>query len=291
MITSTTGTSMTGTFAGLTLDRPLIMGIVNATPDSFSDGGEAFTFEDAVARGIKMLEDGADIIDVGGESTRPGAAPVSRDDEIARTVPVIARLVREGASVSIDTRHAEVMRAALDAGACIINDVSALTGRGALDVAARSDAAVVLMHMQGEPGTMQADPTYDDAPREVLAYLKSRVQACETAGITRARIAVDPGIGFGKTVDHNLQILQRLDLYQDLGLPVLLGVSRKSFIGTVANEPDAQRRVPGSIAAALWGVAQGGGVGQGVKILRVHDVAETVQALAVWRAIAGAARP
>lgn len=270
---------MSKTFAGLTLDRARVMGIVNATPDSFSDGGEAFAFDDAVARGLQMLNDGADIIDVGGESTRPGALPLSRKQEIARTVPVIERLVREGAVVSIDTRHADVMRAAVDAGASIINDVSALTGEGALDAAAQSGAAIVLMHMQGEPGTMQANPTYDDAPAEVLAFLKDRVQACVDAGIARTRIAVDPGIGFGKTVDHNLQIINRLDLYDALDVPVLLGVSRKSFIGAIVDEPDAQQRGPGSIAAALAGVAKG------AKIVRVHDVAETVQALKVWSAI------
>ena len=270
------------TFAGLSLDRPLIMGIVNATPDSFSDGGEAFAFDDALARALQMVEDGADIIDVGGESTRPGAAPVSRADEIKRTVPVVERLVRAGAKVSIDTRHAEVMRAALDAGAAIVNDVAALRGADALELVAQSDASVVLMHMQGEPGTMQANPSYADAPAEVLAFLKQRVAACAAAGIARARIAVDPGIGFGKTVAHNLEILGRLDLYQELGQPLLLGVSRKSFIGAVADEPDAQRRVPGSLAAALAGVAQG------AKILRVHDVAETAQALKVWRAIESA---
>ena len=270
---------MSKTFARLTLDRTRIMGIVNATPDSFSDGGEAFAFDDAVARGLRMLKDGADIIDVGGESTRPGALALSREAEISRTVPVIERLVREGAVVSIDTRHADVMRAALDAGASIINDVSALTGEGALDVAARSNASIVLMHMQGEPGTMQASPTYKDAPAEVLAYLSDRVQACVDAGIVRTRIAVDPGIGFGKTVDHNLQILNRLELYEALDVPVLLGVSRKSFIGVIADEPDAQKRLPGSVAAALAGVAKG------AKIVRVHDVAQTVQALKVWQAI------
>ena len=267
------------TFAGKPLAHPLVMGIVNATPDSFSDGGEAFAFSDALARAMGMLENGADIIDVGGESTRPGAAPVSSEDEIARTVPVIERLAGEGACVSIDTRHAEVMQAALDAGASIINDVSALSGEGSMAVAAGSSADVVLMHMQGEPGTMQADPTYADAPGEVLAYLNERVAACEAAGIDRARIAVDPGIGFGKTVDHNVQILAHLDLYRDLGVALMLGASRKSFIGALTGEADPQRRVPGSIAAALAGVAQG------ANILRVHDVAETVQALKVWRAI------
>lgn len=270
------------TFAGLKLDRPLVMGIVNATPDSFSDGGEAYTFDAAVARGLAMVEQGADIIDVGGESTRPGAAAVSLDEELARTVPVVERLTAEGVCVSIDTRHAKVMSQAVQAGAKIINDVAALREPGALDAAAATDAAIVLMHMQGEPGTMQSNPTYDDAPADVLAFLKERVQACEAAGIERVRLAVDPGIGFGKTVAHNLEILSRLDLYQELGLPVLLGVSRKSFIGALADEPDAKKRVPGSLAAALAGVARG------ANILRVHDVAETVQALKVWRAIENA---
>lgn len=272
-------TTYTTNFAGLSLDRPLIMGVVNATPDSFSDGGEAFTFEDAVARGLRLMEDGADIIDVGGESTRPGAAPVSIEDEIARTVPVVRRLSEAGAVVSIDTRHAAVMTAAVEAGATIINDVAALREPGALEAAARTDAAIVLMHMQGEPGTMQADPTYDDAPAEVLAFLKARVAACAEAGIAPERLAVDPGIGFGKTVDHNLEVLKHLGDYSDWDMPVLLGVSRKSFIGRIADEPDARRRLPGSIAAALWGVECG------VAILRVHDVAETKQALDVWWAI------
>ena len=270
---------MSATFAGIPLDRPLVMGILNVTPDSFSDGGEAFAFNDALKRAMTMMDDGVDIIDVGGESTRPGAASVSRDDEIRRTVPVIERLVKAGAVVSIDTRHAQVMQAALDVGATILNDVSALTGPGALDVAARSSASVVLMHMQGEPGTMQANPTYDDAPAEVLAYLKARVAACEAAGIARERIAVDPGIGFGKTVQHNLQIIQRLGIYDGLGLPLLLGASRKSFIGAVTGEKDPQKRLAGSIAAAMAGVARG------ATLLRVHDVAETVQAVKLWQAI------
>lgn len=273
---------MTATFADFTLDRPLVMGVLNVTPDSFSDGGEAFTFHAAVTRGLQMLKDGADIIDVGGESTRPGAAPVSIAQEIKRTVPVIERLAGQGAKVSIDTRHAPVMRAAVDAGADIVNDVAALQGPGALAAVAETGASVVLMHMQGEPGTMQVAPTYDDAPTEVLAFLQDRVRACEAAGIDRSRIAVDPGIGFGKTVDHNLQILKRLSLYQDLGLPLLLGVSRKSFIGAVAGEAQAQQRLPGSIAAALYGIARG------ANIVRVHDVAQTVQALKVWQAIENA---
>ena len=267
------------TFAGLKLDRPLIMGIVNATPDSFSDGGEAYRFDDAIKRARQMVQDGADIIDVGGESTRPGAAQVGLDEELARTIPVVEALAGEGAFVSIDTRHAEVMTQAVAAGAKIINDVSALTGKGSLDAAAATSAAVVLVHMQGEPGTMQANPTYDDAPVDVLRYLKDRVAACEAAGISRERIALDPGIGFGKTVGHNLDILNHLDLYQDFGLPVLLGVSRKSFIGAVAGEGDAKKRLPGSLAAALACVQRG------ANILRVHDVRETKQALDVWAAI------
>ena len=274
---------MIKTFAGFSLDRPLIMGIVNATPDSFSDGGEAFSFEDAVARGLQMMGEGADIIDVGGESTRPGAESVSIAEEVRRTVPVIKRLSDAGACVSIDTRHALVMEAALAAGAEIINDVTALTGdRRSLDVAASVDAPVILMHMQGQPGTMQSDPTYEDAPKEVLEYLTARVQACEAAGIKRARLAVDPGIGFGKTVAHNVQILKHLDIYQRLGVSLLLGVSRKSFIGKISGETDAQKRLPGSLAAALWAVERG------ANILRVHDVRETKQALKVWQAIATA---
>ncbi|HEY9079010.1 dihydropteroate synthase [Magnetovibrio sp.] len=274
---------MIKTFADFKLDRPLIMGIVNATPDSFSDGGEAFAFEDAVARGLKMMDDGADIIDVGGESTRPGAAPVSIEEEVRRTVPVIERLSQAGACVSIDTRHALVMEAALAAGAEIINDVTALSGDArSMDVAANATVPVILMHMQGEPGTMQANPVYEDAAKEVLEYLTGRVHACEAAGIDASRLAIDPGIGFGKTVAHNLEMLKHLDIYASLGLPLMLGVSRKSFIGQVVNEPDAQQRLAGSIAAALFGVTRG------VKILRVHDVRETKQALDIWAAIQSA---
>lgn len=272
------------TFAGLTLDRPHLMGIVNATPDSFSDGGEAFAYEDAVARGLQMIKDGADIIDVGGESTRPGACPVSLDEEIRRTVPVIEQLVKAGALVSIDTRHAPVMDAAIGAGAKIVNDVSALTGAGALDVVARAKVSVVLMHMQGLPKTMQDNPSYEDAAAQVFKYLKDRIKVCEAAGIKRDRIAIDPGIGFGKTLDNNLEILNRLEDYKDLDVPVLLGVSRKSFIGTLAEEPQVQKRLPGSLAAALWSVQHG------VHILRVHDVSETAQALKVWSSI-GAITP
>ena len=274
-------------FAGLSLDAPRIMGIVNVTPDSFSDGGEAYRVDDAVARGRAMMAAGADILDIGGESTRPGADPVSVDAECARVLPVIAPLVEAGALISIDTRRAAVMRAAIDAGARIVNDVTALTGDddslGAV-AAAGEGVSVVLMHMQGEPRTMQQNPTYDDAPVDIRDYLSARIAACEAAGIDRARIAVDPGIGFGKTIDHNLEILARLDEFHALGCPIVLGASRKSFIGTLSGETEAGRRAPGSVAAALAARAAG------VQMFRVHDVAETAQALAVWDAIAATAR-
>ncbi len=267
-------------FAGFLLDQPRLMGVINVTPDSFSDGGEALDPAHALERGRAMLEEGADILDVGGESTRPGAESVSAEDEINRVVPVVKALSEIGAKVSIDTRRAEVMKAAIEAGAQIINDVTALTGDpDSLPLAAESGLPVVLMHMQGEPGTMQDDPQYADAAKEVFGYLKDRVAACEKAGIERSRLAVDPGIGFGKTVAHNLEILNRLELYRDFGPPVLLGVSRKSFIGKLSRDEPPKDRVPGSIAAVLAAARQG------VRLFRVHDVAETRQALEVWRAI------
>ncbi len=267
-------------WAGLKLDRPRIMGVVNVTPDSFSDGGETPTTAAAVARGREMLEAGAAIIDVGGESTRPGAAPLPIDEELGRVVPVVAALAGGGALVSIDTRHAAVMRAAIDAGARIVNDVSALAGDAAsMAVAAASGVSVVLMHMQGEPRTMQKAPHYDDAPTEVAAWLAQRVAACEAAGIARQRIAVDPGIGFGKTVEHNLRILARLEALRGLGAALVVGVSRKSFIARVDRDGAARERLGGSLAAALWAVLHG------ADIVRVHDVAATRQALAVWAAI------
>lgn len=270
-------------FAGLSLDRPRIMGIVNVTPDSFSDGGDFLDPERAVAHGHELLEAGADILDVGGESTRPGADPVAVGDEIARVLPVVEALAKDGALVSIDSRHAAVMRAALDAGAAIINDVTALTGHvRSLPLAVEAGVPVVLMHMRGEPGTMQADPAYDDVVEEVHAYLAERLATCVAAGVPRENIAVDPGIGFGKTLDHNLALLANLDRFRDFGCPVLLGASRKSFIGMVTERGESpKQRVGGSIAAALAGVTQG------ADILRVHDVAETRQALEIWSAIRG----
>ncbi|MCZ6467234.1 MAG: dihydropteroate synthase, partial [Alphaproteobacteria bacterium] len=267
-------------FAGLALGRPLIMGIINVTPDSFSDGGEALDAGRALARGRALADAGADIVDVGGESTRPGAAPVAVDDELARVLPVVRGLSEAGFVVSVDTRHARVMEAALDAGAAIINDITALTGDpGSLGVAAARAAPVILMHMQGDPRTMQDEPRYEDAALDVYDYLAGRVAACEAAGVERTRIAVDPGIGFGKTVDHNVRILNRLALYHGLGCALVLGVSRKSFIARLSRGEAPKQRLAGSLAAALAAVAQG------AHILRVHDVAETRQALGVWSAI------
>ena len=267
-------------FAGLSLDKPRLFGVINVTPDSFSDGGEALALSEALKRGRAMLDDGADILDVGGESTRPGAEPVSAEEERARVVPVVKGLSEMGALVSIDTRRAEVMAAAIDAGAGVVNDVTALTGdQDSLGLVADRGVAVVLMHMQGEPGSMQENPQYENAAKDVFGTLRARVEACEEAGILRHRIAVDPGIGFGKTVDHNLEILNRLDIYRGLGLPVLLGVSRKSFIAKLSRGEAPKDRVPGSLAAVLAAWAQG------VRMFRVHDVAETRQALAVAQAI------
>ncbi len=273
-------------FAGLDLSRPAIMGVINVTPDSFSDGGDRFDAGRAVADGLAMTAAGAAILDVGGESTRPGAAPVPEAEELRRVVPVVRGLASQGARVSIDTRHPAVMAEALAAGAVIVNDVTALTGHpDSLSLVAEAEVPVILMHMQGEPQTMQAEPHYDNAPLDVFDYLAARVAACEEAGIARSRIAVDPGIGFGKTLAHNLDILSHLGLFHGLGCPILLGVSRKSFIAKLGGDAPAKQRLPGSLAAGLAGLKQG------VQLLRVHDVAETAQALAVWRAVQDAARP
>ena len=267
-------------FAGLALDRPCIMGVVNVTPDSFSDGGDAYPPSAAIDRGLALHAAGAAIVDVGGESTQPGAERVPVDEELARIVPVIQELTRSGAVVSVDTRRAAVMEAAIDAGAAIINDVSALTGDpGSMQVVARSQASVVLMHMQGDPRTMQVTPRYNDVVREVCGWLCERIAACEAAGIAPNRLAVDPGIGFGKTVDHNLALLAHLDVFADLGRPLVLGVSRKSFIARLSRDEPPKNRVAGSLAAGLFGLLHG------VHILRVHDVADTRQALAVWQAM------
>jgi dihydropteroate synthase len=269
-------------WAGLPLERPLIMGIVNVTPDSFSDGGAFMAPERAIAHGRALIAEGADILDIGGESTRPGAAPVAPEDEIARVEPVLRGLAGAGAVLSIDTRHARVMEAALAVGATIINDVAALDGDArSLAVAAAARAPVVLMHMQGEPTTMQRDPRYRLASLDILEYLAERVAACGRAGIPRERIIVDPGIGFGKHARHNLEIMARLSLFHALGAGVLIGISRKSLIGRIGGALEPTKRLPGSLASGIHAL------GQGVQILRVHDVAETRQAVATWQAIAG----
>ncbi len=269
-----------GDIAGLSLDRPRIMGIINVTPDSFSDGGAFFDTDTAIAHGIALAEEGADILDIGGESTRPGAKPIDPQAECDRVIPVITALRRHTtARISIDTRNSLVMQRALDAGAHMINDVSALMHDPAsIGVVAKSGVPVVLMHMLGTPETMQVKPTYDDVLLDVTDYLASRVAACEAAGIPRERIIVDPGIGFGKTVSHNLALIHGLSILHGLGTAVLLGASRKSFIANLMKRlgaPPPENRLAGSLAAALEGVRQG------AQILRVHDVAETRQAMAV----------
>jgi dihydropteroate synthase len=264
--------------------RPLVMGIVNVTPDSFSDGGQFLDPERAIAHGWHLIEDGADILDIGGESTRPGAQAITIAEEIDRVLPVIKGLKDSGVAISIDTRHAAVMRAALAAGAAILNDVSALTGDPeSLAVGRDSDVPIVLMHMKGEPGTMQDDPRYDDVVMDIIGYLGDRIDACEAAGISRDRLIADPGIGFGQTVSHVLEVLESLAAFHALGVPVLLGVSRKRFIGAVDPRGKVGDRIGGSIAAALAGAARG------AQILRVHDVRETVQTLTVAKAVSNAA--
>lgn len=268
-------------WAGFALDRPLIMGVVNVTPDSFSDGGRWFDAAQAIAQGHALAEAGADILDIGGESTRPGAAPVSPEEEIRRIEPVVRELAASGAAVSIDTRRAAVMERALAAGARIVNDISALSGDpGSLAVVARHHAAVVLMHMRGEPRTMQRDPVYAAPLVEVLEFLEARIAACAAAGVPSGRLAIDPGIGFGKRTRHNLDLIAGIGAFHAFGVPVLLGASRKSTIARLSRGEPADRRLPGSLALELSALAQG------VQILRVHDVAETRQALALWTALA-----
>src|SRR5260370_11081270 len=257
------------------------MGVLNVTPDSCSDGGQWFDTEGAVAHGRALLTAGADIIDIGGESTRPGADELDPEEEILRVEPVVRALIQSGAVVSIDTRHTAVMEAALDAGARIVNGVSALTHDAeSAALIARRGASVVLMHMRGEPRTMQYEPVYNSPLIEVLDLLKVRIEACIATGIPRVHIAVDPGIGFGKLVSHNLELLFGITSFHALGCGVMLGVSRKSTIARLSRGERPQARLPGALPAARSSVQQG------VQILRVHDVAETRQALAVRRAIA-----
>ncbi|PIE09608.1 MAG: dihydropteroate synthase [Rhodobacterales bacterium] len=266
---------------GLPMDRPHVMGILNVTPDSFSDGG-SFDAPDAALTRARALAEVCDMIDIGGESTRPGAHEVPVDEEIARTAPVIAAIRAAGITtpISIDTRKAKVAEAALNAGADLINDVAAFEFDPEMaDLAAERGAPVCIMHAQGLPEHMQDNPRYGDVVSEVYRYLEARIAFCEDKGIARSAILVDPGIGFGKTVTHCLELMRDLAVFHGLGVGVLLGASRKSFIGAVANEPDPQARMPGSLAAALWGASQG------MQMIRVHDAAQTAQALRLWRAM------
>ena len=262
------------------LDQPQVMGIVNATPDSFSDGGQFADAGEAAAAGARMSEQGAAIIDVGGESTRPGAKPVWEGDEIERVVPIVRQLASSGAAVSVDTRKADVMTAAISAGARLVNDVSALTfDPRSSEALASAGIPVILMHHQGKPETMQDNPAYGDVVVEVYDWLAERVEAAQSAGIDRNRILVDIGFGFGKSVAHNLELMNNLALFHSLGCPLVVGASRKRTIGALSGEAAASERLGGSIAFALKAVDQG------AQVLRVHDVAETVQAFRIWRGL------
>jgi len=266
----------------LSLERPLVMGVLNVTPDSFADGGSYLDLRDATDRVRQMLGEGADIVDIGGESTRPGAAPTSEAEELQRVIPLLEKIRlacdARGVPISVDTRKPAVMRAAIAAGASMINDINALRATGAMDAVSTSGVAVCLMHMQGEPATMQQSATYDDVVADVTAFLAERAAACVAAGIGGDRIVLDPGFGFGKTVDHNLVLLRRLAEIAALGYPLLAGLSRKSTIGVLTGR-DVDDRMAGSVAAALAAVARG------ASIVRVHDVRETADALKVWRAV------
>ena len=266
---------------GLAVDGPVVMGIVNVTPDSFSDGGLNAQAEEAVAHGLRLAGEGAHVLDVGGESTRPGSEGVAKDEELRRVLPVIERLAAAGQMISCDTRKAGVMRAAVAAGAAMINDVSALQHdpAGAATIA-ELDCPVVLMHAQGDPKTMQLSPSYEDVALDVFDALAARIRACVTAGISRSKILVDPGIGFGKTFRHNLDVLNQLALFHGLGVPLLVGLSRKGFVGALTGEKVAGQRVHGSVGGAVHAALNG------AQILRVHDVKATVAALAVALAAA-----
>jgi dihydropteroate synthase len=270
----------------LRLDRPRVIGIVNVTPDSFSDGGEHATLEAAVAHGLQLAEAGADALDIGGESTRPGAADITAEEELRRVIPVIERLGQETTlPISIDTSKPEVMRAAVAAGAGMINDVYGLRREGALEAAAALGVPVVLMHMLGEPRSMQDAPQYEDVVAEVHRFLAERIFAAEMAGIARKNLVVDPGFGFGKTAAHNLLLLAQLERFAELGVPVLAGLSRKKTIGDLTGRDAPHARIHGSVAAALIAAQRG------AKLLRVHDVAATVDALKIWNAVAAQPKP
>ncbi len=264
--------------AGLSLDRPRLMGVVNVTPDSFSDGGDHADAASAAAHGRALMAEGADILDIGGESTRPGARAIPVDEELRRVLPVLDALAGQGV-MSVDTRRAPVMRAAIDHGAAMVNDITALTADGDSMAAAAAAEAVVLMHSQGDPGVMQEAPVYRCAPLDIYDALEARIEACAAAGIGRRRLIVDPGIGFGKTLAHNLEILRDLALFHGLGCALMIGVSRKSLFGDLGVGATPKARLAGSLSGALAALARG------AHILRVHDVARTREAVTVWRAI------
>lgn len=263
----------------LSLDRPLVMGVLNVTPDSFSDGGKFFATDAAIRQAERMFAAGAAIVDVGGESTRPGAGQISEDEELDRVIPVI-ETISDGTdiAVSIDTSKPGVMRAAVNAGASMINDVYALRQDGAVEAASELDVAVCLMHMQGEPGTMQENPGYQDIPGDILDFLSKRITACRDAGIDDEKIVIDPGFGFGKTHEHNVRLLASLDRFQELGMPLLVGLSRKSTLGALTGK-DVEGRLPAGIAAAILAVERG------AHIVRTHDVDETIDALKIASAV------
>ena len=260
------------------LDRPLVMGIVNVTPDSFSDGGAFFEGSSAIAHGLALRGQGADLVDVGGESTRPGAAAVGLEEELRRVMPVIEALVREGVAVSVDTLKPQVMRAAIEAGAAMVNDVNGFRAEGAIDAVASANAGLCVMHMKGTPATMQADPRYDDVVAEVSAYLRARAAALEAAGVAHDRIVVDPGFGFGKKIAHNVALFRAIPALASIGYPVLAGLSRKRTIGEITGRA-VDDRMAGSVAASLLAVQNG------ANLVRVHDVKETVDAIKVWMAL------
>jgi dihydropteroate synthase len=273
----------------LDLRAPCVMGVINVTPDSFSDGGELFgprglDLGAVRARAEQMCADGAALLDVGGESTRPGAATVAAADEMSRVLPVVEALVPLDVPISVDTSNPDLMRAAIAAGASMINDVRGLSRPGALAAVAATDVGLCVMHMQGEPGTMQQAPQYDDVVTAVHGYLRHRVDACLAAGIAPARLLVDPGFGFGKTPAHNLRLLAHLEAFADLGVPLLVGLSRKGTIGVVTGQTDARLRMAGSIAAAVLAAERG------ARVIRAHDVRETVDALRVLAAVREATR-